>query len=70
MFLLRRLVHDGSPVSTISNTLLYDISLRVDGLAALTRPQKDWLSRLLTTGMFKHYVKYHRNMVEGSAPIL
>ena len=51
MFLLRRLVHDGSPVSTISDSLLYDISLRVDGVAALTRPQKDWLSRLLTTGI-------------------
>ena len=50
MFLLQRLVHDGAPVSTVSNSLLYDISLRVDSLAALTRPQKEWLSRLMTTG--------------------
>ena len=48
--LLQSLVYDGSPVSTVANTLLFDISLRSEKVANLGSEQLDWMCRLLTLG--------------------
>ena len=50
LFLMRRLIHDGSALSTVANSLLYDISLRCETLSNLDEPKKEWISRLVTTG--------------------
>ena len=47
---MRRLIHDGSALSTVANSLLYDISLRCEALSNLDEPKKEWISRLVTTG--------------------
>ena len=54
---MRRLIHDGSSLSTVANSLLYDISLRSEALSNLDKPKKEWISRLVTTGniFFKSY---------------
>ena len=52
LFLMRRLTHDGSPLFTVANSLLYDISLRSEFLSSLEKAKKEWLSRLMTTGEF------------------
>ena len=50
MFLLRSLVHSGSPLSTVAETLVNDIGFRNEHLHSLKRTQKDWICRLLTAG--------------------
>jgi len=45
-----RLVHDGSPLSTVASSLLHDISLKCDELSSLEPSQLEWISRLLTIG--------------------
>ena len=50
LFLMRRLIHDSSALSTVANSLLYDISLRCEALSNLDEPKKEWISRLVTTG--------------------
>ena len=50
LFLMRRLVHDGSPLSTVASSLLYDISLRSDTVMNLESSKKEWIARLLTIG--------------------
>ena len=51
MYLMRRLVHNGSPLSTVANSLLYDISLRSEALSILEQSKMEWISRLFTTGI-------------------
>ena len=50
LFLMRRLVHDGSPLSTVASSLLYDIGLRSDTVMNLESSKKEWIARLLTIG--------------------
>ena len=50
LFLMRRLVHDGSPLSTVASSLLDDISLRSDTVMNLESSKKEWIARLLTIG--------------------
>jgi hypothetical protein len=50
LFLMRRLINDGSALSTVANSLLYDTSLRCETLSNLDEPKKEWISRLVTTG--------------------
>ena len=50
MFLMRALVHDGCPLSTVADTLLGNIGFRNEALYNLKRTKKEWLCRLLTAG--------------------
>ena len=50
VFLLRALVHQGTPLATVAETLIENISYRNTELFALQRTQKEWLCRLLTAG--------------------
>ena len=49
-FLMRSLVHLGSPLSTVATTLLENIGFRNDVLFQLERTRKDWICRLITAG--------------------
>ena len=51
IFLMRSLVQTGSPLSTVAETLIENISYRNSALFGLQRSQKEWLCRLLTAGM-------------------
>ena len=50
IFLMMEIVHTGSPLSTIAEVLMQNISLRNERLDALPSSRKDWLCRLLYTG--------------------
>ena len=50
VFLLRGLVHQGTPLANVAETLIENISYRNKELFVLQRTQKDWLCRLLTAG--------------------
>ena len=50
MFLVRALVHDGSPLSTVTDTLIDNIGFRNEALYNLKCTKKEWLCRLLTAG--------------------
>ena len=47
---MMEIVHTGSPLSTIAEVLMQNISLRNERLDALPSSRKDWLCRLLYTG--------------------
>ena len=49
-YLMLDIVHTGSPLSTIAEVLVENISLRNERLDALPRTKKDWICRLLYTG--------------------
>ena len=51
IFLLRRLVHEGTPLDTVANAVLNDISLRCTELYNLNNAQREWICRLLKIGM-------------------
>jgi hypothetical protein len=50
MLLLRRLVHEGTPLDTVATAVLKDISLRSSELDNLNEAQKEWICRLLKLG--------------------
>ena len=43
-------VHLGSPLSTIADVILQNVSLRNERLDSLPQTKKDWISRLLYAG--------------------
>lgn len=47
------IVHSGSPLSTIAEVLLLNISLRNERLDSLSVSKKEWIGRLLYKGKFK-----------------
>ena len=51
LLLLRRLVHEGTPLDTVVNAVLGDIALRSDEVDKLAESQKEWICRLLKTGI-------------------
>ena len=53
---MMEIVHTGSPLSTIAEVLVQNIGLRNARLDALPQSKKDWICRLLYTGMI-HYLK-------------
>ena len=53
IFLMLGMVHAGSPLSTIADILIADISLRNDRLANLPASKKEWIGRLLYNGNYR-----------------
>ena len=50
LLLMRRLVHEGTPLHTIGFAVLRDICLRIEALDTLTESKKEWICRLLKIG--------------------
>ena len=48
-------VHLGSPLSTIADVILQNVSLRNERLDSLSQTKKDWISRLLYAGMYSFF---------------
>ena len=48
-------VHLGSPLSTIADVILQNVSLRNERLDSLPQTKKDWISRLLYAGMYSFF---------------
>ena len=62
IFLLRRLVHEGTPLDTVATAVLNDISLRCTELYNLNNSQREWICRLLKIGMH-----FKQNICKGLA---
>ena len=50
VILLQNLVHGGAPLSTVANTLIFDVGLRSVKVEMLRSEQVEWMCRLLTLG--------------------
>ena len=51
LLLLRRLVHEGTPLDTVATAALGDISMRSDDVYNLSERKKEWICRLLKIGI-------------------
>ena len=58
ILLMRRLVHEGTPLHTIGLAMLRDICLRCEDLDRLSETKKEWICRLLKIGKNKGVKTY------------